>query len=154
MTADAQAQEQHTLAFMRLVRLITAANTDRPSSKLDTRARLVIQTLGLDGPQPLAVVGQRLGHSPSTMTGIADRLERHGLARRRPDRDDRRVTLLALTRKGDRAFDAEKDFYQALIDQTLARLGATARDTVLDAMLRLELDAPEPHDTDADAHIA
>lgn len=153
MSSDPRVGGDHTLAFMRMVHLVTAANTDRPTSKLDTRARLVVQTLGLDGPQPLAVVGQRLGHSPSTMTGIADRLEHAGLARRRADREDRRVTLLALTGKGHRAFGAEKGFYNALVTQTLSRLTVDAQHVVLDALLRLELN-PTADRPDQEEEIA
>ncbi len=47
----------------------------------------------------VAATGQR----PSTMTGVLDRLERRGLAARRPHPDDRRSLEVALTPAGRRA---------------------------------------------------
>jgi DNA-binding MarR family transcriptional regulator len=45
-------------------------------------------------------MGDRLSCDASFMTGMVDRLEEGGLIERRPDPDDRRVTLIALTGKG------------------------------------------------------
>lgn len=129
--------EADALGLMRLVHLIEAANHDRATSQLDLRQRLVIQGLGLWGPTTLVAVGQRLGVSPSTMTGLGDRLERGGYVERRRHPNDRRATVLALTRKGRRAFEGEKEFYRRLIDQALASLGAPARRLVLRALAEL-----------------
>jgi len=122
---------------MRLVHLIEAAHHDRATSRLDLRQRLVIQGLGLWGPMPIAAIGQRLGVSPSTMTGLGDRLERGGYLERRPHPSDRRATVLALTRKGRRAFAGEKEFYRRLIGRALEPLGAQARQIVLRALAEL-----------------
>ena len=129
--------EEQALSLMRLVHLIQAAHHDRATSQLDLRQRLVIQGLGLWGPTPIATVGQRLGVSPSTMTGLADRLEGGGYARRRRHPSDRRATVLELTRKGKRAFDGEKQFYRRLVGEALSPLGAAARSLVLRALAQL-----------------
>ncbi len=129
--------EEQALSLMRLVHLIEAAHHDRATSQLDLRQRLVIQGLGLWGPTPIATVGQRLGVSPSTMTGLADRLEGGGYARRRRHPSDRRATVLELTRKGKRAFDGEKQFYRRLVGEALSPLGAAARSLVLRALAQL-----------------
>jgi len=133
----APVSEADALGLMRLVHLIEAANHDRATSQLDLRQRLVIQGLGLWGPTPIVAVGQRLGVSPSTMTGLGDRLERGGYVERRRHPSDRRATVLALTRKGRRAFAGEKEFYRRLIDQALASLGTPARQLVLRALAEL-----------------
>jgi DNA-binding MarR family transcriptional regulator len=128
-TTDADA-----LALMRLVHLIEAVHHDRATSQLDLRQRLVIQGLGLWGPTTIAALGQRLGVSPSTMTGLGDRLEGGGYVERCDHPSDRRATLLALTRKGKRAFEGEKDFYRRLLGQALASLGAPERRLILRAL--------------------
>ncbi|CAG0992896.1 putative HTH-type transcriptional regulator YusO [Burkholderiales bacterium] len=133
----ATTDEAEALTLMRLVHLIEAANQDRATSSLDLRQRLVIQGLGLWGPTPIAAVGQRLGVSPSTMTGLADRLERGGYVERCRHPSDRRATVLALTRKGHRAFEGEKEYYKRLIAQALAQLDAGARGLVLRALAEL-----------------
>jgi DNA-binding MarR family transcriptional regulator len=125
-------------ALMRLVHLIEAANQNRPSSDLDLRARMVIQDLGLlDGAASIVDVRGRLQLTPSTMTSLVDRLERGGYVRREPHATNRRIIVLSLTPKGRRAFQGELEFYEQLIAQTLEPLGASAREAVLRALIRL-----------------
>jgi DNA-binding MarR family transcriptional regulator len=135
--APIPAAEADALSLMRLVHLIEAANHDRATSQLDLRQRLVIQGLGLWGPTPIVAVGQRLGVSASTMTGLGGRLERGGYVERRGHPSDRRATVLALTRKGKRAFEGEKEFYRRLLGQALAPLGARERRLVLRALAEI-----------------
>jgi DNA-binding MarR family transcriptional regulator len=54
-----------------------------------------------DGATPVDI-GRVLCVRSSTMTGIADRLERNGLVRRAPHPSDRRLVLLKATRRGER----------------------------------------------------
>lgn len=129
--------EGEITSLMRLVHLIEAANQDRPSSDLDLRARMVIQDLGLAGSAPIVDVRGRLKVSPSTMTSLADRLERGGYVRRLPHPTNRRVIVLELTAKGKRAFRGEMEFYRQLIDQVLSPLGEPAKRVVLRALTEL-----------------
>ena len=55
-----------------------------------------------DGPKPMRKIACRLHCDPSNVTGISDRLEERGLIRRQADAEDRRVKMLALTKKGER----------------------------------------------------
>jgi DNA-binding MarR family transcriptional regulator len=128
---------RHILALMGVVQLIEAANQDRPTSQVDLRARIVIQFLGLNGPASILAVRQRLNVTPSTMTSVADRLERGGFIRRRPHPSDRRGMMLELTAKGRKAFDGEILFYQRLIDESLDPLGTEAKKQVLSALATL-----------------
>lgn len=136
-SSSSDISEIEAVALMRLVHLIEAANQNRPSSDLDLRARMVIQDLGLAGPAPIVDVRGRLQLTPSTMTSLADRLERGGYVRRQPHPTNRRVIVLELTAKGKRAFQGELDFYRQLIDHTLSPLGEEARRMVLRALTRL-----------------
>lgn len=45
-------------------------------------------------------LGKRAGLEPSTMTGLLDRMERDGLVKREPDPNDRRASLICLTKAG------------------------------------------------------
>jgi len=49
------------------------------------------------GPLPLKDLSRELGLSHSTVSGIVDRLERRGLARRAVDLADRRISLISVT---------------------------------------------------------
>ncbi|HWG61042.1 MAG TPA: MarR family transcriptional regulator [Streptosporangiaceae bacterium] len=54
----------------------------------------------IDGPLAMKELGQRMNCDPSFVTGIADMLEKRGLAVRESDPVDRRVKRLVLTTAG------------------------------------------------------
>jgi DNA-binding MarR family transcriptional regulator len=128
------AESRQAEALMRLIHRVSASNSERATMELNLRQRLVLQCLGLEGDQPIAAIGQRLGLSPSTMTGLVDRLEKQGYVKRQPHASDRRVTLLALSRKGGAAFVREIDWYRSLVDEIFGSLGEDARRVVLHAL--------------------
>lgn len=120
--------------LMRLVHVIEAENRGRATSNLDLRARLVIQELGLQGPLTIVATRRRLRLTPSTLTSLADRLERDGYLERRRHPTDRRTVVLALTAAGEKAFRAEKAFYRQLINDTIRPLDPEAQRHVLAAL--------------------
>jgi DNA-binding MarR family transcriptional regulator len=66
----------------------------------------------IDGPLAMKELGQRMHCDPSFVTGIADMLEKRGLAVREPDPADRRVKRLVLTNAG---LDTKSQMEQAMI---------------------------------------
>lgn len=128
------ADEHHARAMMRLIHQVTAGHPERTTLELNVRQRLIIQSLGIMGSRPIAAIGQQLGLTPSTMTGLVDRLEEQGFLRREAHPSDRRATVLRLTRKGDTAFRREVAFYRALVDETLSALGDDAKRLLLDTL--------------------
>jgi DNA-binding MarR family transcriptional regulator len=132
---------------MRLVHRVSASSSERAPLELSVRQRLILQCLGLVGDQSIAAIGQRLGLSPSTMTGLVDRLEEQGYVKRRPHASDRRVTVLALSRKGAAAFAREADWYRSLVDEILGTLGEDAKRVVLHALGAL-------HSSNAEARVS
>lgn len=132
-----RADDGHGRAIMGLIHRATAGNAGRPTLGLNVRQRLVIQSLGLDGGRPIAAIGQQLGLTPSTMTGLVDRLERQGFLRREAHPSDRRISVLRLTRKGESAFRREVDFYRSLVDETLSAMGDDTKRLVLRALTEL-----------------
>lgn len=142
------ATDREIESLMRLVHVIEAEHRARPTSALDLRARMVLQLLGLNGETPILEVRRSLRLTPSTLTSLADRLERDGYIERRRHPTDRRTVVLALTAAGQRAFKAEKEFYRHLIDDSLEPLDEEARCHVLSALAamarpRAEDRAPE-----------
>lgn len=131
---QAAATDREIEALMRLVHVIEAEHRARPTSRLDLRARMLIQELGLEGETPIVAIRQSLRLTPSTLTSLADRLERDGYIERRRHPTDRRTVVLALTPLGERAYLAEKEFYRHLIDDALEPLDADARSYVLAAL--------------------
>jgi MarR family transcriptional regulator, 2-MHQ and catechol-resistance regulon repressor len=131
---EQSAEENHARAMMQLIHQVTAGHPERATLELNVRQRLVIQSLGIAGGRPIAAIGQQLGLTPSTMTGLVDRLEEQGYLRREAHPSDRRATVLRLTRKGETAFQREVEFYRALVDETLSALGEDAKALVLAAL--------------------
>ncbi|HET6318625.1 MAG TPA: MarR family transcriptional regulator [Chloroflexota bacterium] len=60
----------------------------------------LLHLLVYDGPQLSGSLAQALGVTPSTVTGLCDRLIERGLARREEDTADRRCTRVYATDKG------------------------------------------------------
>jgi DNA-binding MarR family transcriptional regulator len=141
--AEEEAGHRQAEALMRLIHRVSASNSERATMELNLRQRLILQCLGLEGDRSIAAIGQRLGFSPSTMTGLVDRLEEQGYVKRRPHASDRRVTLLVLSRKGKGAFLREIDWYRSLVDEIFGSLGEEARQVVLEALETLPAANPE-----------
>ena len=60
---------------------------------------LVLTVLGEEGPVPISTLAERTGSANSTVSGIVDRLEKLGLARRERSATDRRVIYVVATEK-------------------------------------------------------
>lgn len=58
---------------------------------------LVLNVLGEEGPIPISVLAERTGSANSTVSGIVDRLEKLGLAKRERSEHDRRVIYVSAT---------------------------------------------------------
>ncbi len=65
-----------------------------------TQARVV--RLLADGPLRMAAIAERLAVVPRSVTDLVDGVETAGLVARRPDPEDRRATIVALTPEGRR----------------------------------------------------
>ena len=60
---------------------------------------LVLTVLGEEGPLPISVLAERTGSANSTVSGVVDRLEKLGLAKRERSQTDRRVIYVSATAK-------------------------------------------------------
>ena len=58
----------------------------------------MLTVLGEEGPLPISTLAERTGSANSTVSGIVDRLEKLGLARRERSGADRRVIYVTATR--------------------------------------------------------
>ena len=79
--------------------------------------------LGLDGPLTMGDLARRLGCTEKTITGVVDRLEREGFAKRDRDDKDRRVVHVALTKKGHQVHQkmqlemrTKLDFFMSMLE--------------------------------------
>lgn len=92
---------EHAEAVRGLVAVIMAGDSYRSAAAdhfgLGAGETHAISYLSLHGPMPQARLARLMGVTTGGATGIVDRLERAGVARRRPDPDDRRKYRVELT---------------------------------------------------------
>lgn len=114
------------LEFMRLLWAV--------DHRLQSVSKQIAARLGVTGPQRLVVrfvglfpgvtsgrLSELLHLHPSTLTGVVQRLQRHGLLARRPDPADGRRALLRLTPAGQRLARASGPTVEVAIQHALAR---------------------------------
>lgn len=87
-------------------------------------------------PTPMRKLAEALSCEPSNVTGIVDRLETRGLVERRPDPNDRRVKVAAVTDEGRataRRLRSSLDFAR----EPLAELSHAERTQLRDLLQRM-----------------
>ncbi|GAB4420619.1 MAG: hypothetical protein OHK0039_34450 [Bacteroidia bacterium] len=82
----------------------------------------LIQFVVQNGPQKMKDVSEHFQLKFSTLTSIIDKAERRKLLKRSNSRDDRRVVLLEVTRKGRAIYDAYDDYLQQAVQLMQSRL--------------------------------
>ncbi|MCF3965070.1 MarR family winged helix-turn-helix transcriptional regulator [Streptomyces fuscigenes] len=95
----------------------------------------VLGLLSLE-PLPMRRIAQKLKCEPSNVTGIIDRLEGRGLVERRPDPDDRRVKVAAVTETGLTTAGLLRDSLD-FAREPLADLSEEERRTLRDLLKRM-----------------
>jgi DNA-binding MarR family transcriptional regulator len=72
-------------------------------------------------------IGSAMGIDPSTMVSLVDRLERAGLARRRPHARDRRARAVLITAKGRKTLKQARERAEAVEEEVLRGLSPPER---------------------------
>lgn len=79
-----------------------------------------LNVLGAEGPMPISKLAELTGSANSTISGIVDRLERLGLARRTRSEIDHRVIYVETTEQyhqlRDRAETGVNEYFDTLLD--------------------------------------
>ena len=89
----------------------------------------ILQDAGAAGA-PLTAIGERSPAGDPDVTGLLDRLEQRGLARRAREGPDRRVVTARLTSEGDRLLDTLEAPVAALHARQLGPLGERGLETL------------------------
>ena len=80
--------------------LLLALDDELAELRLSAAETNVLACLAETRDRPVRELVAATAQRPSTLTGILDRLERRGLVERRPNRADRRSTVIMLTEDG------------------------------------------------------
>ena len=86
------------------------------------------------GDQSAGDLAEYLSVSPSTITGITDRLTRQGLIERRDDPRDRRLVRLCLTPEGRRLTMEIADSSRAVLRRIFERMGAERAEALVECL--------------------
>jgi len=106
----------------------------------------VFRTLGA-GPTTISGLAERLEITKQGAGQIVDDMERRGYVERRPDPSDARAKLLHLTERGEAALSAARKFHQTYERRLRKRFGDEAIDTLRDVLTDMagEAQVSTPH---------
>jgi|SRR5579862_3568158 len=120
--AGSLADAWHELgSVLRNRRLLGVLHHDSTARLTPTNVR-ALDVLGGSGGLRVGELAGRVGIDETTATRLADRLEAAGLAERRVDTGDRRVTVVVLTPAGSRLARAVADQRRTFFRDVLATL--------------------------------
>jgi DNA-binding MarR family transcriptional regulator len=117
---DTTAWRALLLAHQRAVRAIEADLAAAGTIPL-TWYDVLLELQAVPGGLRMQDLGERVVLSRTRVSRLVDELEREGLVRRRPDPDDGRATIAAVTPAGLEAFRSTAPIYLAKIDEHFNR---------------------------------
>ncbi len=82
----------------------------------------IMKVLQVDGSLHIAEIGEKLQIPKPQMTHLVDRLENLGIARRKTDENDRRITNVALTPRGQQMLGELDQILYSSIEEKLSVL--------------------------------
>ncbi len=116
--ARQQIEQQLTMLFRRAQRVHIMGS--HAEIELDRSAYAILCRLDDEGAQRLGALATTFGLDPSTITRQVQSLERAGLAERRTDERDRRVSMLSLTDLGLRAVQTTRQHRRGQLREILS----------------------------------
>lgn len=110
---------------------------------------LVLSVLGTEGPMPISRLAEQTGSANSTVSGIVDRLEKLGLAKRTRSEADRRVIYVAATPRYKDLRDTAETGVNEYFDGLLGTLKPEERASICNALQLLDRTLTQPeHNTE------
>ena len=82
----------------------------------------VIEAIRKCEPATMGNVSKRLMITMGTLTTSVNRLVEKGYVTRKRDESDRRVVLLDLTEKGQKVFEVDEEFHEAILNSAIKKL--------------------------------
>ena len=95
----------------------------------------ILEVLLHKGPQPVNVIGPKVGLNPGSISVAVDRLYERGLVNREESPNDRRVRVVSLTAEGKKVISAAFRKHAAQIESLFSVLSAEER-TQLETLLK------------------
>ncbi|HVA55666.1 MAG TPA: MarR family winged helix-turn-helix transcriptional regulator [Gammaproteobacteria bacterium] len=125
-------------ALRRIMRSMDIASRQLISKHGITTPQLIcLQHMLEQGPMTTGMLAQAVSLSPATVTGILDRMERHGLVTRERRPEDKRRVLVAVTDAGRMAAEAAPSYLAERLTHALGDLPEDDRRDIQRVILNL-----------------
>ncbi len=111
------------------------------SSDLTVAEAHAIEALGQYGSMNMKSLAAKLGVTTGTTTVTVDRLEKKEYAQRAPVKEDRRMFLISLSEKGQKAYREHHDYHHSLTEQILSVLTETEGEQLLAILRKINTEA-------------
>jgi DNA-binding MarR family transcriptional regulator len=98
----------------------------------------IIEAIGLVEPKNMSTVAKQLSITVGTLTTAINNLVKKGYVHRVRSEADRRVVLISLTEKGERAYRHHEKFHQEMIEATLKGLNEEETEVLVRALTNLK----------------
>lgn len=97
----------------------------------------VIEAIGIDRPRNMSSVAKSLSVTVGTLTIAVNNLVKKGYVDRRRSEFDRRVVLVSLSEKGEKAYYHHKEFHEKMVQAILEGLDEDQTEMLVKALNQL-----------------
>jgi len=134
-SANLQIEQQLTILLRRVQRI--HISTASGEMDIDRSAYGILCRLADDGPQRLGALATAFGLDPSTITRQVQAMEKADLVERRADEQDRRASILDLTREGRAVLEHTRAYRRKRIDAVFSDWEDVDREELARLLTRL-----------------
>lgn len=108
--------------FNDILKIEAAAIKQGEFSDLSVTENHIIEAIGKDREMTMTEVAKQLEITVGTLTTAINRLIKKEYVERRRIEEDRRVVLIRLTNRGEKAFDSHAKFHEDMIESIIKEL--------------------------------
>lgn len=135
-----------------VLRLSRRLRSERPASTVSLSVLSLLSTLHRSGPMPAARLAQAERLQPQSLSRMIAQLDRDGLIKRRPGKQDRRTLVLEITEAGRRALSHDISARRVWLEGAMRKVLVPGEREMLAhaavAMLRLANEGAEAERSD------
>lgn len=123
--------------FNNILRIEEFALKSAPFNDLSITEMHTIEAIGIEKARTMSEVALDLKITVGTLTTAINKLIKKGYVNRRRIEEDRRVVLIRLTHKGEKAFDSHAQFHTDMIKSIIQELPETEETVLITALKRM-----------------
>lgn len=98
----------------------------------------VIEAVGIETARSMSTVAKSLSVTVGTLTIAMNHLVKKGYVERRRSEEDRRVVLVSLSEKGEKAYHHHRMFHEKMVMAVMKDLNRQETDALTEALLKLQ----------------